>query len=205
MSTGQGVLGNNMFAYCSNNPVSRKDPTGQLWIAAFLVVAVCTVFLSACSAQPAPPADYKQENSPVHNCYSYAFGLQYGSNPGDFYADIHGTSRMYDDKDRYTADEITDFVMKDMSVLDIEVRVVNSPAEKLDNEYIVAMKTATKSAQLKDADYHFAVLLSDGTWADKPGMFASRWNALDGTAIAWDLGNSLGYYDSKTVYFAVAR
>ena len=28
VSTGQGVLGNNMFAYCRNNPVSRKDAAG---------------------------------------------------------------------------------------------------------------------------------------------------------------------------------
>ena len=31
VSTGQGVLGSNMFAYCGNNPVNRKDPTGQFW------------------------------------------------------------------------------------------------------------------------------------------------------------------------------
>jgi RHS repeat-associated protein len=28
VSTGQGILGNNMFAYCRNNPVSRKDAAG---------------------------------------------------------------------------------------------------------------------------------------------------------------------------------
>ena len=31
VSTGQGVLGNNMFAYCGNNPVNRADPTGTFW------------------------------------------------------------------------------------------------------------------------------------------------------------------------------
>lgn len=28
---GQGVLGNNMFAYCGNNPVNCADPTGMFW------------------------------------------------------------------------------------------------------------------------------------------------------------------------------
>lgn len=28
VATGQGMLGNNMFAYCRNNPVSRKDASG---------------------------------------------------------------------------------------------------------------------------------------------------------------------------------
>ena len=28
-STGQGILGNNMFAYCNNNPVVLSDPTGE--------------------------------------------------------------------------------------------------------------------------------------------------------------------------------
>jgi hypothetical protein len=29
MSTGDGILGNNMFAYCLNNPVKYADPTGH--------------------------------------------------------------------------------------------------------------------------------------------------------------------------------
>ncbi len=31
ISTGQGVLGHNMFAYCGNNPVNYYDPTGHSW------------------------------------------------------------------------------------------------------------------------------------------------------------------------------
>ena len=32
VSTGQGVLGNNMFAYCGNSPISRSDPTGNAFV-----------------------------------------------------------------------------------------------------------------------------------------------------------------------------
>ena len=31
-STGQGIIGCNMFAYCGNNPVSRSDSTGFSWV-----------------------------------------------------------------------------------------------------------------------------------------------------------------------------
>ena len=31
VSTGQGIFGNNMFAYCGNNPVNRSDPSGAFW------------------------------------------------------------------------------------------------------------------------------------------------------------------------------
>ena len=42
VSTGQGVLGYNMYAYCGNNPVNRADPTGEFGIFAGLIAA-CTV------------------------------------------------------------------------------------------------------------------------------------------------------------------
>ena len=31
VSTSQGILGNNMFAYCGNNPVNREDAYGYMW------------------------------------------------------------------------------------------------------------------------------------------------------------------------------
>ena len=31
VSTGQGIIGTNMFAYCGNNPVNRADVTGTSW------------------------------------------------------------------------------------------------------------------------------------------------------------------------------
>ena len=38
VSTGQGLLGNNMFAYCYNNPVNYKDSGGQEPITATITV-----------------------------------------------------------------------------------------------------------------------------------------------------------------------
>ena len=50
VSTGTGILGYNMFAYCNNNPVMRIDPTGEFWwIVALVVVVATTITLSGCS------------------------------------------------------------------------------------------------------------------------------------------------------------
>ena len=34
VSTGQGLTGHNMFAYCGNNPVDRYDPCGEFFLTA---------------------------------------------------------------------------------------------------------------------------------------------------------------------------
>ena len=34
VTTGQGILGNNMFAYCHNNPVIHADPSGFIIVVA---------------------------------------------------------------------------------------------------------------------------------------------------------------------------
>lgn len=42
-STGQGILGYNMFAYCQNNPVNHSDPTGKLLAEALVFIGVSSV------------------------------------------------------------------------------------------------------------------------------------------------------------------
>lgn len=39
-STGQGILGNNMFVYCLNNPVGQSDPNGEFALGIILGKAV---------------------------------------------------------------------------------------------------------------------------------------------------------------------
>ena len=46
-STGQGYLGYNMFAYCGNNPVVRRDDNGEFWN--FIVGAVVGAVVNAAS------------------------------------------------------------------------------------------------------------------------------------------------------------
>ncbi len=42
ISTGQGILGNNMYAYCGNNPVMNVDPNGDSFVCLlFTISAIC--------------------------------------------------------------------------------------------------------------------------------------------------------------------
>ena len=196
----------NLYAYCSNNPVMYVDPNGESAILAGIILTVviiaAAVLLSGCE-KSSPPPDYKENNSPCHNCYSYAFDLSEGGDPGDF----SKGNKMYDEKPIYDVDEIVDFVKRDMEKLGKDVRIVDSPQERLEGEYIVALKTSSYIVpEIGVADYHFAVLLSDGTWADKTGQGPSRWNEIDGMAVSWDAiayGKGNGYYNSETRYFAI--
>ena len=47
LSTGQGVIGNNSYAYCGNNPVIRADPAGYFPISSLVVIVVIVALLSA--------------------------------------------------------------------------------------------------------------------------------------------------------------
>ena len=49
-STGQGIIGNNMFAYCGNNPIMHTDSSGHAWwhwaVAAAVVVAAAVAVVA---------------------------------------------------------------------------------------------------------------------------------------------------------------
>ena len=47
ISTGQGVLGHNMFAYCNNNPVGFKDPSGAMAIETAILIGAIIIGVAA--------------------------------------------------------------------------------------------------------------------------------------------------------------
>ena len=50
VSTGQGLTGYNMFAYCGNNPVNRADPTGEAWFLPIIVVVATAILIGHVAA-----------------------------------------------------------------------------------------------------------------------------------------------------------
>ena len=54
MSTGQSALGYNMFAYCGNNPVVRKDSGGAFWETVFDLISLGASIVEVC-VNPADP------------------------------------------------------------------------------------------------------------------------------------------------------
>ena len=53
-STGQGLTGNNMFAYCGNNPVCRQDTNGEAFETVFDIISLASSVADVV-ANPANP------------------------------------------------------------------------------------------------------------------------------------------------------
>ena len=217
VSTGQGVLGYNMFAYCGNSPINRTDPAGQSWIVALIVTAaavVCTVAFSGCSAQPTsdvgaaqPYVDMPGSDDPTSpNCYAYAIGSPVNEQPG-------GTSGRIPTKWNDVKD-VGKSVEADLKVKGYTVREISGPNAKVyDNEFKIALRVGTQpygynpyNGQLY-YDYHFMRQTNTGQWAEKHGYGGPSvlWDAgMTPDTIPWTLGG-VPYYDSKIIYYAVGN
>ena len=182
VSTGQDIAGYNMFAYCSNNPVNRKDPTGQFWITALIVavvVAGCTIALSGCSSKSAPTSNVgaaqpyvnmpgsSDKNSP--NCYAYAIGSPVNEQPGKRSGK---TPSKWND-----VNNVGKSVEADLKAMGKTVRKIDGPNAKVyDNEFKIALRVGTQpyaynpySGELY-YDYHFMRQTDTGQWAEKHGI-----------------------------------
>lgn len=205
-----------MFAYCNNNPVTFFDPAGNFpWIIIPFIIPFVLVGCSygdtgsgtATAPEGAPP-DYIPSNNPDQNCYGFVTGHESSSTPGRYSTPIPGDeiTYLYADSPTPSVDVLLYLTLRDMAAWGWNARPVNDPSEKLDGEFIIAMNIGTKPVPgVGLADYHFAIQLSDGTWADKRGGQASNWNAIDGTAAVWDRRPGDGYYNAGTRYVAVSK
>ena len=73
VSTGQGLLGCNMFAYCSNNPITKSDSTGDFWLTATIcgiaVWKICAVIVAAVGAAMITNAAIKSISTSASSSY----------------------------------------------------------------------------------------------------------------------------------------
>ena len=148
VQTGDGLMDKNMFAYCMNDPVNRKDPTGQFWITALIVTAVvvaCAVTFSGCSSQPMsdvgaaqPYVDMPGSDNPSSpNCYAYAIGSPVNEQPG-------GTSGRTPTKWN-DVNDVGKSVEADLKAKGYTVREISGPNAKVyDNEFKIALRVGTQ-------------------------------------------------------------
>ena len=204
-STGQGFLGVNMFAYCNNLPVILHDSNGEFPSLLIVIpIVIIAGLLGGCESEMEKKwpkeGHYKYKprgsSSTDDNCYSYAFDYNGVCDPGD----SSGVSSRLDDaggEPHYNLGSIKEGVLADAAVRGKNVKYL--PNEYInykipDGAYLIACKISSDAT-----DYHFAVMLSDGIWIDKPGIGETRYGAIDGFANTWTIGDIT--YAGDTMYF----
>ena len=204
-STGQGFLGVNMFAYCNNLPVILHDSNGEFPSLLIVIpIVIIAGLLGGCESEMEKKwpkeGHYKYKprgsSSTDDNCYSYAFDYNGVCDPGD----SSGVSSRLDDaggEPHYNLGSIKEGVLADAAVRGKNVKYL--PNEYInykipDGAYLIACRISSDAT-----DYHFAVMLSDGIWIDKPGIGETRYGAIDGFANTWTIGDIT--YAGDTMYF----
>ena len=211
-STGQGILGTNMFTYCRNNPVNLSDPTGTsaAAIISLALLAIATA-LSGCGSQPRENGFIPfGRDSSVH-CYDYMLNyIGYPisgelHDPGYITSHRHG-AEIGDYPDSFTTAFVASYFSNDLSTLERSYTTTTNfdeiPADRTDVVVIAVFQYTNPKA---GCDYHFAVLLSDGKWADKPGPQKARCGELTYDGTCWNDGSDITNDGADTIFFIVRR
>ena len=211
VSTGQGLVGNNMFAYCNNNPVMGYDPTGLInWggIAVGLGLALLTVAVVAATVTTAGAA------SPLLATVITTIGTVASTalaeatvvtTVGAYYEapvvydvtvvggyDREGVSLVYDFKEN-TADYYLHTGTQNKS--DLSVTLGSGFVENYDKpgDYAGEFLDVSWSAKYKGA-------LLGADYCTSPSNFRNGYK--DSHALLWTSGFSFSPYSSKTPTFS---
>ena len=197
-----------MFAYCGNNPVNRKDPTGHSFVVALIVAVVvgCAVGLSGCSANE--PSSNTEPYSNQANCYAYAMKLendprtgepfQKKPQPGEFSGNGLKKQDLTGDP-KTVKNNINQKVLADADVLNLNYTEVDG-ADHIakSGNWVVALAYASDGS-----DYHWYRRNDNGMWSHKPGSTPIiSWDA-SGHAITDPATCDRGIYDCFLGYYEV--
>ena len=162
------MLGNNMFAYCNNNPVNYSDSFGTRPIASMTVAGETDdeklVTFAVMNNREVPTSgtgsasEYVPSSSKDYNCYAYALGetewMYVGGSPNAV--------------NNFNVDIVASMVMEDVRKLGFSIRPIDSYDSLIfSDEYRIALRTANN-------DYHFMLQHNDGTWSHKPSVCPTR-------------------------------
>ena len=169
-----------MFAYCNNNPVIAKDPSGKLLGVLIGIGVGIALLLSGCDSD-----SNNREYAGRANCYAYAFMMSedprtgqpfdHKPQPGEFSGKTY-TERIRDIKNSQSKEvtyaqiktAIIDSVEADGYVNHYNIEEVSSadyPTK--DGQWLVALAYESGS---NNYNYHWWRKMPGGTWCHKPGL-----------------------------------
>lgn len=218
LSTGQGVLGHNTFAYCNNNPVNAEDAGGCIPSYSVMetdgggykereVWALYQMVYMAVYNTNEPDKNYPSYNDFSNsrgNCYQYATGTDYALIGGGCY--FPGYTSGANEQERFSdAQRLADYIQKDLdSCYRREGRsFVVTPCE---SDYMPPEGAWKVAYCYGGGDFHFLRYDVGKGWSHKPGFGGiPTSNDFSGNRI-YDLYEAdLGQYNEETLLFLIIK
>ena len=104
--------------------------------------------------------------------------------------------------ENFTTDLVASYVSSDLSTLKYKYnKTTNFDEIPVDRTDVVVIAVFQYEHPDEGRDYHFAVLLPDGEWADKPGSDPARHGNLTYNGTCWNDGSNIINDGTNTIFF----